>query len=228
MSIHPVFRATHRVSWLVGAMALLAVSAVTAQAQTPERLPALFSVTGVEADDVLNIREEPQASAGLIGSLEPDAEGVEVIRRDESGRWGLVNSRERAGWVAMRYLAAEPNEDERALPEELSCYGTEPFWGLRRAGDLLEFSTPEEDGIAFTAGTVLTSVNRLPPHWAVLAHEATGGSADEGGRLTAIIEPTMCSDGMSERQFGLSITLIDERPPSPRALSGCCSLRPPA
>jgi uncharacterized protein YgiM (DUF1202 family) len=61
---------------------------------TQEAWPALHDVSGVAADDVLNIREAPDASAAIIGKLKPDAENVEVIRPDDHHSWGLVNTGE--------------------------------------------------------------------------------------------------------------------------------------
>lgn len=61
------------------------------------RLPALFDVTGVSADDTLNVRQNPRATAGLLAELSPDATSIEVVRLSDSGGWGLVNIDESAG-----------------------------------------------------------------------------------------------------------------------------------
>ena len=63
--------------------------ALPAQAQD---FPALYAVTGVAADDVLNIRSRPDAGAPIIGALAPDSTGVEVLGR--SGNWALVSAGE--------------------------------------------------------------------------------------------------------------------------------------
>ena len=80
-------------------------------------LPALFDVAGVGGGDRLNVREGPDARTAVVGSLAPDAKGVEVVAVDAAGAWGRVNTGERAGWVAMRYLAPQP--ETRAMPGEL-------------------------------------------------------------------------------------------------------------
>ena len=43
-----------------------------------EEFPAAYAVTGVASNDVLNIRARPDAGSAIIGSLAPDATGVEV------------------------------------------------------------------------------------------------------------------------------------------------------
>ena len=69
--------------------------------------PALFSVTGVAANDVLNIRETASASADKLGALQHNAKNVEVVAVDDARKWALVNTGETAGWVAFRYLARQ-------------------------------------------------------------------------------------------------------------------------
>jgi hypothetical protein len=99
-------------------------------AATQDGWPAIHDVTGVAADDVLNIRERPDASSPIVGQLAPDAT-VEVIRPNERLTWGLVNAGERTGWVSLRYLQRRPGQWDGAFPEIASCFGTEPFWSLR-------------------------------------------------------------------------------------------------
>jgi uncharacterized membrane protein len=47
----------------------------------------------------------------------------------------------------------------------------------------------------------------------------------EGGP-TATIAPRVCSDGMSDRTFGLETLVILAGEAGPRLLSGCCSIAP--
>ena len=62
--------------YLVALFVLICASAATAQ-----DFPALYRVTDVAANDVLNIRAQPQASAPVIGSFRPGQRGVEVMAR---------------------------------------------------------------------------------------------------------------------------------------------------
>lgn len=183
-------------------------------------LPALFDVTGVAADDVLNIRARPDGRAEIIGKLAHDARDVEVVAHDRTGRWARVNTRERSGWVALRYLAYQTGvwEDDR-LPASLHCLGTEPFWSLRPKGEQLIFGTPGEPDQTLALETVLGTGVFRDPRRALIAR-------DRERRLTAIIVPTACTDGMSDRAYGLEINVIFEEDAMTDLLSGCCSIEP--
>lgn len=188
----------------------LALTAFSAAAQD---LPALFSVQGVAADDVLNIRSAPSPNAQVVGTLTPDQTGVEIVQSDASGRWGRVNSGEISGWVALRFLSRDSVQTDLALPRRFTCFGTEPFWTLH--------VTQREQAIYLTPGgetqmkaqSLLTSNNHRNRY--LLPLEGSTG---------AIIRREACNDGMSERAFGLSVDLfgLDQ----PALQSGCCSLAP--
>ncbi|WP_137700988.1 COG3650 family protein [Marimonas lutisalis] len=184
---------------------LLFLLPVSALAQT---YPALHDVTGVAANDVLNIRAEPSGSAGKIGALAHNATNVEVIRT--SGSWGLVTAGERSGWVSMRYLARQPDGDY-ALTRTLACYGTEPFWNLSiTQGTRATFTAMGGDPVQIPVGLLQRSANR------------TDRFVLRGGAMTAIIARAACSDGMSDREFGLTIDLLSDARGT--LYSGCCSL----
>lgn len=181
-------------------------------------LPQLHDVTGVAADDVLNIRAEPTARAPAIGGLGPGARGIEVTARDSRGTWGRVNHGETAGWVFLRYLRARGVWiDNYNLPVGLRCFGTEPFWNLTHRDGTLAFEQ---------LGGALRS-------WEVISAQDTGfpddlrrmiRAAGTDGVLTAFVYPDDCSDGMSDRRYGLSVALMsDDASP---LLTGCCSLAP--
>lgn len=204
-----------RLAALILGLTLLAAPTLGGPARL---LPSLFDVTGVAANDTLNIRENPDAKAAVIGTLPPDARGVEVVA--ERGGWALVNTAERAGWVNARYLAPRGDVWARgALPATLSCGGTEPFWSLRQVGARLVYETPES--------------SRAMERRAVLQASGSGGLArsvvagDAKGRLTMVIQPQQCSDGMSDRVYGLSAVLVFDGASQPsRMLSGCCRIAP--
>jgi len=86
--------------------------------------PDFFRVTGVAADDVLNIRAAPDAASVKIGQIPPDGEGVRNLGCQGGlsfAEWQSASETERAaaadarwcridyqgieGWVAGRYLA---------------------------------------------------------------------------------------------------------------------------
>lgn len=188
-------------------------TAVAAVAQDGT-LPALHRVTGVAADDVLNVRAGPSAQTEIVGTLAPDATGIGVVRTE--GGWGLVNAGERAGWASLRFLEAEPG-GTLAEAGALSCFGTEPFWSLKIApGAEAVLTSPENmDGAAYE----VSELRRMP---AALEKYLVDGSGPEGA-VAAIIQRAACNDGMSDRAFGLDVSVVlsgGDR----RVLSGCCTL----
>jgi uncharacterized membrane protein len=196
---------------LLVAVLLLLPGLVSAQP-----FPALHDVAGVAADDVLNVRAGPTASAEIIGTLAPDAAGIEVIGLSDGGNWGQVNTSETSGWVSMAYMARRPGQDWGDVPEALSCFGTEPFWSFDVASDgTAHFSSPE-------TGQSYKITERLSGQgtYGKLAIIAETPFA----RATALVSTTACSDGMSDRAYGLDIGLLLDEYGQNRFYSGCCSL----
>ncbi|MCL4676744.1 MAG: peptide-binding protein [Pararhodobacter sp.] len=191
--------------------ALLLATAATAQ-----DFPALYRVTGVAANDVLNIRAEPSARTPIVGSFAPDQTGIEVVGLSEDRRWGLVRSDEGVGWSAMRFLSRERADGWQDGQQHLTCAGTEPFWRL----DLFlptnraEFHDIDSGGFEVRTNAPDLNRTRFP---ATLAMTFVG--ARQG---FAAIRQGICSDGMSDRLFGLEVQVywLDD----PQGLSGCCNL----
>lgn len=182
-----------------------------------EPYPALFDVTGVATNDVLNIRMEPSAGAEILGALAPNASGIEVLRRSDDLKWGLVNAGDGAGWVSMRYMRRQPGQDWGVMPRNLFCSGTEPFWSFALIeGDVARFEAPDVSR-ALTVTTQLPSLG-FPGAFALLAE---GGS----GQATAIVSLATCHDGMSDREYGLSVGLLLESATPEALYIGCCSLQ---
>jgi uncharacterized membrane protein len=183
-------------------------------------LPTLFDVTGVAANDVLNIRAAPDASAEIIGTLSPNARDIEVVGYDETGRWARINTGERSGWAALRYLAYQVDVwTPGTLPPTLHCLGNEPFWSFRPAGDNVMFSTPDAPESVMRIEQVLATGVFREPRRSVTAQ-------GESLRMTAVMVPMACSDGMSDRSYGLDVTVILEGRGEPQMLTGCCSIAP--
>ena len=185
---------------------LLTLCAAVAQAQ---ELPALFDVRGVAADDRLNIRTGPDASAPRIGAFAPDRTGIEVTARSADGRWGRVNTDERSGWTALRFLTAQPATD---TPAVAACFGTEPFWTLRRDGATWRWITPAQDTGGIALDPPITAQGRTD------SFALTGTDGDKP--VTAVIRRASCGDGMSDRAYGLHVALLR----GPTLYSGCCTL----
>ena len=202
--------------------ALLACLAGPAAA-TQDGWPALFDVKGVASNDTLNIRSEPGTGGAIIGTIPPDAEGIEVVRPNERQTWGLVNHGEATGWVSLSFLERRPGQWWGHVPQIRSCFGTEPFWSLSFDDDAITWSTPEETATGQRLETWST-LNSRDLHAFSLRITSDDGSEREG---VAMLSLDSCNDGMSNREYGLRLDLLlggaDER----TLLSGCCSIQPP-
>lgn len=194
------------------ACALLAASPAVAFV---DGWPALYDVTNVATDDVLNVREAPDADSPIVGTIPPRAV-IEVIRTNESQTWALVNINEGSGWASLRYLSRRPNQTDGLYPDIRSCWGTEPFWHLDRQGSRIVYSIMAR-GDEDLAEQVL---------W-------EGGTVNHRHRYSfrtpstvAVISRQSCNDRMSDIEAGLEINviLLDED----LHLQGCCTIQPPA
>lgn len=177
--------------------------------------PALYDVTGVAADDVLNIRESPDVGSAIIGTLAPDATGVEVVA--VTGGWAVVNTSEASGYANLRFLARQPGADWSEIERPLHCLGTEPFWDLAIAPETRTawLSTPDQpEPEALAIGQV----------WPALPWSPVAAFAVPEGFVA--LTPADCSDGMSDRRYGIAVDIFLSRPDRPR-LSGCCALNLP-
>jgi hypothetical protein len=193
-------------------LTLLALLAAAPAAATQDGWPALHDVTGVASDDVLNIRAEPSAQAPIVGTLAPDATEVEVIRPTEDLTWGLVNTAEGSGWASLTFLARRPGQWDGAFPMLARCFGTEPFWSLTLDGDVAFYAEPEREAQGVVAAR-LGSPARRDRHGLRVA-------MPDGRWIDGVISTEACSDGMSDRSYGLAFDALG----ADGVLSGCCSL----
>ncbi len=196
---------------LIRALALMLATATTAIA---EELPALFDVTGVASNDVLNVRTRPMGGANIIGTLTYDAKSVEVVEVQDN--WGRVNVDEGSGWASMRFLTAQP---DTALPNatHFNCFGTEPFWSLDvQNGGPAVLSTPEGSDRGFIVGS-LQAASARPEFYAIQG-------AGQGENITVVVSSEICSDGMSDNLFGLDGTVVIGGYLT-EVLSGCCTVQ---
>jgi len=132
-------RAALRARAVAMALALIAVFAPAFRAQADADGPDVFRVTGVAADDVLNIRLEPDPGAPKIGEIPPNGDGIRNLGCQGGlsfAEWQAATPEQRAaaqrarwcriayggvqGWVAGRFLAegtapAEPDSAPGSL-----------------------------------------------------------------------------------------------------------------
>ncbi|MDO5605194.1 MAG: SH3 domain-containing protein [Paracoccus sp. (in: a-proteobacteria)] len=200
----------------------LCLSASPALATQEYILPTLFDVAGVAADDTLNIRAEPSAGADIIGRIAPDATGVEVV--ETRGNWGRVNMAETSGWVAMRYLSYRTDVwMPGRLPDGLVCTGTEPFWSMRAVDGRIIWDTPGGGEVQVSGLHITDSAVPRDPRRGLLAE-------DDHNLIAAAITPKACSDGMSDRHYGLeTIVILNGRLVGDKTqmMTGCCLIARP-
>lgn len=197
---------------------LVALSGSAAAAQ--DNWPALHDVTGVSADDVLNVRSAPSIGAEIVGTLQADAKDIEVVGADSENGWGMVNIGEATGWVSLAYMTPGSEAGAAGFPAIRACHGTEPFWSLSLDGEGgASFTTPDADPQTGMVQSRWTSLNRPDRH---------GFSVRLGEtEVIGLVARSACGDGMSDRAFGLTIDLLlDGDGADTRHLSGCCSLLP--
>lgn len=208
-------------SVVMGLLSSLFLAIAAPVVATPEYiLPTLFDVTDVASNDVLNIRAAPGATAPIIGTLAHDARDIEVVGYDATGRWARVNAGEQSGWVALRYLAYQVDIwTTGTLPPTLQCFGNEPFWSVGpRAGGVVLSRAGMPDAVMQIEDILDTGLFRDPRRY-VMAQGA-------GLQMAAVMLPVAFSDGMSDRAYGLDVTMILRGRESVEMLTGCCSIAP--
>lgn len=181
--------------------------------------PAYYRVTGVAADDTLNVRAGPHASSADIGDLPPYAAGIEVMGTDASGKWGQIAWQEGNGWVAMRFLVPDTVQKVAgtALPAGLMCAGTEPFWSMQVSEGSATFS--DIGGTVFSMTLQGARVAEGRADFPV----QTGFSGPDAA-ANALVSSSACGDGMSDRTYPWRIDLLLSAGSGGRYLVGCCSL----
>lgn len=214
------------VTYLGGAGAAPAPApAPAAAASTSESFggfPRYARVTGVSANDTLKVRAEPRAQGRELGELRPDVALIETLETNADGSWTRILWQGDNAWVNSRFLAAvEPARIPGARPPVgLQCSGTEPFWSLRVQDErTLVYATPDLQ----PQGLALASVSPARSGGATLLTAHSAGP----NRISTIIAPAQCSDGMSDATYGwrADVILSSEGSGAPPSLfSGCCRL----
>jgi len=180
--------------------------------------PALYDVTDVADNDVLNLRAAPDAKAEIIGALDPAGPAIEVILTSPDESWGMVNVDERTGWAAMRHLVRQTGQDGDGFPKPLVCFGTEPFWNAFVAvGEKLQFNVLGETPLALSDHRRVRVAGRSDKYAEIWGSDTTS--------IVAVVTRAACNDGMSDRAFGFSADfVVAPLVGGGIAYSGCCSL----
>ncbi|MEL6646105.1 MAG: SH3 domain-containing protein [Pseudomonadota bacterium] len=177
--------------------------AVPAAAQNFTQLPAVADVVNVREGLELNVRVGPGTQFEAIGRLPRFERALEVTAVTPS--WARINFGEGVGWVSRNFVVESPT------PQGLSCFGNEPFWSADVVNDGIIWTTPE--------------VRLEDPGATIL--DGTAGRAMvmtlEGQTTTILITEGQCSDGASDRIYGLNATAVLGRT---GVVPGCCSVLP--
>lgn len=202
----------------VWAALLLWLFAPPAWAEDPG-FPALYTVTGVAAGDVLNLRSGPGTSFPVQDALPPGAKGVEVLGLSADGAWAETAGPEGPLWAATRFLARESGAGWAAPETPLSCSGTEPFWAFTLSPSAARFEPADGPALSLTP---------LPFEGAEAPGTRSAALRSPEGPALALIRAEACSDGMSDRPFGLSLTLVlfGQGGAEAHRYQGCCTLAP--
>jgi uncharacterized membrane protein len=194
------------------ALAFIALSQPVTADDLPLPAPALYDVTGVASDDALNVRALPNSAATIVGSLSPNDTAVEVVAWSRTSEWALVNAADGAGWVAARFLAANTTPPGAwGLPSGFRCFGTEPFWTIVPTPTGFAITTPDTQD----QPEVISVTDYGPPDERDTGLFFRGMTAE--GPILAEALPGQCSDGMSDRLYGLHYVDSTGR-------RGCCTL----
>ena len=113
----------------------------------------------------------------------------------------------------MAYLTAQP--PAAPLMQNLQCFGTELFWSVTLT-DRIIYAPMDGPAFDHEVTTRTRALNR-PDRYAL-----RGGNGTHSA--TAIVKRHICSDGMSDAEFGLSLDLILQSRAGQVFLSGCCRL----
>jgi uncharacterized membrane protein len=203
---------------------LLAVVSGAAQADTL-RLPALYTVSQPADVTVLQVHLQPDTASDVIGALVAGQTDIEVIDLAENGTWANVNVNEGSGWVQIAGLQPMPDKSWSHLTTPLQCAGTEPFWGLRIDPVTLSGSFRGDSGV-----DTAMSVSRIwDPDNLMRGYDPESPVVVRFGEQNALafLTPAQCSDGMSDRNYGINILLsITEPGQDEHIWTGCCLMAP--
>jgi uncharacterized membrane protein len=201
--------------WLLVVLTVLCAPTL-AFAQT---LPALFSVSGIEEDGILNIHAEPSSFSQAVESYAWDARDIEIVALDDSGEWGQININETTAWVPMKNMEEQFSAGNTLLPRPLVCFGNEPFWTLDLGNNpFAELGWLDGVTLRFSGLYTISSESRTGRY--MMLAENTGRS------LHAFVERKSCNDGMSDRAYGLDMNLLIRDGDKTMYFAGCCSISP--
>ena len=150
-----------------------------------------------------------------IGSLPPGTKPIEASAVEDG--WARIVFGEGDAWTPLAALAPlEPRAVAGGrIADGLVCAGTEPFWSLSVEGPSARLRALDGGDRSLRIGGAVRADGRRFPVRAALAED---GGAPWGDLL---IEPRLCSDGMSDRTYPWTASLL---PAEGGLRTGCCRL----
>jgi len=179
-------------------------------------LPAVFTVTNVQINDRLHVRDQANASANTLHAYEPNTPIVALAYL--SNGWAQVNVRNELGYVNGNFLTRGGGvQTQSGMQLGLMCRGTEPFWTLAidedrtvRFNDLITGAAPITSLISASQSPL---TNTYPYNFTALPYSGT-------------LDQKICKDGISDKTFGWGISLVRQNQNGDwENLNGCCSLQ---
>lgn len=181
-------------------------------------LPGVFTVTGVSANDVLNIRDAPRVSGSRIGGFAP-GQRVSVLGM-ASSTWAKVSFGQSVGFVNIGFLARNTGGGATTVngfQMGIICQGTEPFWTL----DIAEDRTVTFNSL-INGQAPLASLQQTTPSSLTGSYPFTFSAPPYSG----VVKAEYCTDGMSDIQYPWSIILNKpSQNGGTETVYGCCRLR---
>jgi uncharacterized membrane protein len=219
-------------------LALLIVTAGAAPADVAGPLPALHHVN-TDRRDALILRAAPDRAADAVGTLTPyqwDVEVVAIDHRSYGSTWAQVALPEGGGWVAAHVLSPQGSTDGPDWLPPMLCTGTEPFWSFDLGpGEVAGLAMDGHDAAPVFVTRRTVSANDPRSHGLTARWDGPEGDPSTfgiaGAPVTGILRRAACSDGMSDRPYGVAVDLMlrmlgaDGRTDVAH-LSGCCRLAP--
>jgi len=194
-------------------------------------LPAnetLYAVTGVDADDYLNVRQKATARSAIVTRLPHDSVGVRRLEGDAmtaGNRWWRVKWQGKQGWVNKRYLkpvsdpivatSSSSSSKSNSKTATLHCGGNEPFWGMKITKNSLSYSPMDGQKLNLPVMFNKTSENNT----SIAAIYAKQGKQQI---LAMLQKVSACSDGMSDIGYPYAIAVIINKQ---KFYSGCCHVK---
>lgn len=197
-------------TWLV-----VAAMAGSGGAAMPADLPARHDAAG---PGELVLRAAPDARADALTRFGADWTGIEITEFTPDGAWAATNYGQGRAWIAAERLTRQPDPAAQGLP--LRCFGMAPFWGLHLPAPFFaEFERPERPELPFqiTGTAEATGPGGRARLWTL--------AGTDRSRASLVMRFEACSDGLTDRGYGLSATFVLTEPTGAvHLMLGCCSL----